>query len=121
MSLHPEALTWMALLGRWMQFAQASLALREEQDGDRWRASVPAIINLQAVTFALGDLDQLPPEEHALAIDRAELLITSSAARLDAIWLNAVRSPSLNEIIADARHALAMRRQSKPTDTHPTN
>lgn len=109
MPLHPEAMTWTALLGRWMQFAQATLALREEDDGEKWRASVPAIINLQAVTFALADLDRLPPEEYALAIDKAELLITTSAAQLDAIWADAVRSPSLNEIIADARHALAMR------------
>src|SRR5262245_40321112 len=49
-------LTWPALLGHWTAFAQNSLALPKTADGDRWRAAVPAIIGLQALTHALGDL-----------------------------------------------------------------
>ena len=52
MPFDPEALTWTGLLTQWVQFAQATLALPDEAEGPRWRASTPAIINLQAVTFA---------------------------------------------------------------------
>jgi hypothetical protein len=107
--LRPEALTWTGLLAQWVRFAQASLALPAEGDGARWRASVPAIINLQAVTFALADLDRLPAHEHALALDKAEMLINSSVAELDGIWTGGITSPLLIEICDDAKAALRIR------------
>ena len=65
-------LTWPALLAHWTGFAQSSLALPRNSDGDRWRSAVPAIINMQAVTFALADLGKLAaPGERALALDKA--------------------------------------------------
>lgn len=111
MPLHPEALTWTVLLGKWIDFAKATVALRPDQDGDRWRASVPAIINLQAVTFALADFDHLPADEHAHALDKAQLLIDAAVGDLDEIWIGVGQSPALEDIIADARLALATRQR----------
>lgn len=104
--LHPETLTWTALLAKWMDFARASLAAPRDAEGDRWRAAVPAVINLQAVTFALADLAQLPVEERPLGRDRAELLIVENTARLHDIWRGEPMPESLVEISADARAAL---------------
>jgi hypothetical protein len=80
-------LTWPALLARWTSFAQASLALPHNVDGNRWRNAVPSVINLQAVTFALADLDRLTREgERALALDKADIIIRSATGQLHAIW-----------------------------------
>jgi len=105
-SLHPETLTWTALLAKWMDFARASLAAPKDAEGDRWRAAVPAVINLQAVTFALADLARLPEEERPLGRDRAELLIRENTAKLHDIWRGEPMPDSLLEISADARAAL---------------
>ena len=105
-SLHPEALTWTALLARWMDFARASLAMPEDAEGERWRAAVPAVINLQAVTFALAELAQLSVDERPYGRDRAELLIRENAAKLEEIWRGQSMPPSLLEISADARAVL---------------
>jgi hypothetical protein len=104
--LHPETLTWTALLGKWLDFARASVAAPREAEGDRWRAAVPAVINLQAVTFALADLAQLPVEDRSLARDRAELLINDNTAKLHEIWRGEEMPQSLVEISDDARVAL---------------
>jgi hypothetical protein len=107
-ALHPDNLTWAALLGRWVQFAQASLSLPADAEGERWRASVPCVINLQAVTFALGDLSELPPDELALGRDRAAVLIDENAAKLGSIWQGQSIPESLIEIERDARAALLL-------------
>jgi hypothetical protein len=104
--LRPDALTWTGLLTQWMKFAQASLAIPDNHDGPRWRSSVPAVINLQAVTFALADLEQLDPAERALAMDKAELLIDQNVNALHTIWNDGEISHSLREICDDARTAL---------------
>ena len=110
MPLDPEALTWTALLGQWMHFAQGSLALPANEQGQRWRDSVAAIINLQAVTFALGDLCRLPQREWPLALDKADMIITEHTAALDRIWR--IETPtSVREIIDDARTALESARR----------
>src|SRR5438093_12308706 len=105
-SLQPEALTWTGLLGQWVKFAQASLALPRDAHGERWRACVPAIINLQAVTFALADLDRVALSEHALAMDKAEILINDNARTIQSAWPDGDLPASLLDIIADARAAL---------------
>lgn len=109
-SLEPDSLTWTGLLAQWVQFAQAALALPDDSEREQWRKSVVPIINLQAVTFSLGDLDRLPAQEHALALDKAEMLITEHAAAIESIWPQA-RHDSLAEIVRDARAALSVRRK----------
>jgi len=69
---------------------------------------VPAVITLQAVTFALADLARLPVEERPLGRDRAELLIRQNTATLHDIWRGEPLPESLVEIGADARRALEM-------------
>ena len=107
-SLQPEALTWTGLLTQWVKFAQASLTLPNDATGDRWRSSVPAIINLQAVTFALADLDRLDANEHALALDKAEMLIRASQRGLGQTWQSNLPS-QVEEILLDAHAALQAR------------
>jgi hypothetical protein len=34
--LHPDALTWAGLLGQWLDFARASVALPDDAEGRRW-------------------------------------------------------------------------------------
>ncbi len=91
-------LTWPALLARWTAFAQSSVALPKNAAGDRWRMAVPAIINLQAVTFALGEIDQLTREgERAVALDKSEIIIRSATGQLHALWRG---EPLPNELVA---------------------
>ncbi len=105
-SLRPDSLTWTALLGQWVDFARASLALPRDAESKRWQHSVPAIITLQAVTFALADLVRLGVDERALARDKAELLISGAAAELRSIWSGQPMPASILEIAEDARAAL---------------
>jgi hypothetical protein len=107
-------LTWPALLARWTAFAQSSLALPKNAAGDRWRAAVPAIINLQAVTFALEDLDRLTrPGEKALALDKAEIIIRSGTGQLHALWRGDVVPTELVALIHDAGTAIDAARAGK--------
>jgi len=105
-SLRPEALTWTALLGRWIEYAQASIALPDDADGRRWRAAVPHVINLQAVTFALGELGGLPREERALGRDKAAIIIREATQELESIWGEAPLPDEVAEMICDAGAAL---------------
>ena len=76
--LHPESLSWAALLGRWLDLAAASTALTEAQDGPQWRASIPSLVTLQAVVCASSPL-LLRIAGRAKSMDRA------AAARLRAV------------------------------------
>ncbi len=89
-----------------MDFARASLALPADAGGDAWRASAPAVINLQAVTFALAEIGELPPGERAWARDKAEVLVAKSVREIETAWRGTAMSASLVEIVADARAAL---------------
>jgi len=104
--LRADALTWTALLGRWMDFARASLALPADAGGDAWRASVGAVITLQAVTFALGEIGELPPGERAWARDKAEVIVARSVREIETAWRGTAIPSTLVEIVADARSAL---------------
>lgn len=106
--LRPEILSWTALLARWTESAGAAMAIPDEDDGDRWRASVAAVIQLQAITFALADLEHLEPADRPFACDRAEILVRESAQAIDSAWSGAALADSIVEIIDDAVHALAL-------------
>lgn len=73
--LEPDRLTWAVLLARWTDFARSAVALPEEGESGRVRQSVADIITLQAVWFALGQMDELSPAEYAVGLDRAGVLI----------------------------------------------
>ena len=108
MPFDPHKLTWAALLARWVQFARSAVALPEDAHGRAWKAAVPDIIGLQAVTCALGELDQLPPEERALGLDRARVLIDRYAKHIGELFKDDIH-PTLTEMIDDARKAAADR------------
>ena len=71
-----DDLTWAALLARWTEFAQSSLALPPDAEGDAWRTSIAPIISLQAITHALEEIEHIDPDERArqLAERRAAYL-----------------------------------------------
>jgi hypothetical protein len=103
---------WSMLLAKWVELAQASVAFPKTADGDRWRAAVPAIIGLQAVACALGEVDTIPAAERGIAIDRAEVLTRTHIAQLHGLWRGEPLPDLLAELIADARHAAHAARHS---------
>lgn len=109
--LNPRALTWASLLAHWAEFAAASRGLPSSGEGTRWKRAVPEIIGLQAVTFALAEVHELAHDEQALARDRAELLIRGHAQHLGELWHSEPLPTQLDELISDARAALAATRQ----------
>ena len=102
----PNTISWASLLAHWTQVAQASLALPRDAEGDRWRAAVPSIIVLQAVTHALAEVAGFAyaqRDERALAQDKSELLIKEHAGALHALWKTEPLPDLLREMINDAR------------------
>jgi len=104
--LNTDAMTWTALLNKWVEFAQASLALPDDAEGRRWRESVAPIITLQAVRFALDELDRLPRDERSVGLDKAEVLIEQAVAELSETWRGEVLPDMIEEIEEDAIRAL---------------
>ncbi|MEE9212517.1 MAG: hypothetical protein V3U29_07675 [Phycisphaeraceae bacterium] len=104
--LHADRLTWAALLGRWIEFAKSAVALPDDAPGRRLRESVPDLIMLQAVWFALQHLDELDPAERALGLDRAELLIDKHAQAMGTRWQGLDMPAQVHGLIADARGQL---------------
>ncbi len=120
-----ESITWTTLLAHFTALAKASLSLPKDASGDRWRAAVPAIVSLQAVTHALGELDAIDEPstirprktgghsrdngggggERAVALDKAEILIRRDSHALRELWGHQPLHAELAEIIADANAA----------------
>lgn len=109
--LYSDRLTWAALLGRWVDFARQAVGLPEDEAGQRLRESVPDIIMLQAVWFALQHVDELPREEQALGLDRAEVLIDRHAEALGERWQGTTMPEQLAELMREARDQLAVAQQ----------
>lgn len=106
--LQVRGLTWSVLLARWVEFAQAAVAWPDEGEGSAWRASVPDVIQLQALWFALGEAEQLPPEEKALARDRAAVSLAQHRGRLVRAWGSEAAVPAgIVEMVADVQQRLA--------------
>lgn len=105
--LHPHRLTWAALLGQWVDFARSALALPDDEAGRRLRESVPDIIALQAVWFALRHMDELAPDERALGLDRAQVMIDTHAAALERRWPGEAMPDALVELVKEARDGWA--------------
>jgi len=101
-----DSLTWAALLAHWTDFARSAVALPTGGEGGRWRRAVAPVIALQAVTHALGEIDQLDDDERAVGLDKGELLIDEHAGELERIWADAELPELVAELIDDAREAL---------------
>lgn len=104
--LEHEKLTWSALLGRWIEFAQSAVALPDNAEGRAWKRAVPEIIGLQAVAMALSEADQLDDDERALGLDRARLLVAAHTEKLVALFGEDLLHPQLMELIDDANAAI---------------
>lgn len=102
-----DPLTWAALLARWTELAAAARAWPRDAQGQRWSASVPEIIRLQAVTHALRELGTLRESERPLARDRAAVTVTQAAAALDAAWRGESMPDPILDALDDAQRALA--------------
>ncbi len=101
-------LTWTALLAHWTAVAQAATALPDEGDTGRLKRSLPEIIGLQAVAFAMADLDRIPGGERASAIDKASVLVRRHAAAINELWRGEPLPEAVEETIDDARLALRL-------------
>ena len=101
-----KKLTWAALLGRWLDFARSAVALPDDATGRAWKASVPAIIGLQAITLALGEADRLDADQRALGLDRARILIDRYTGQLHQAFGDEPLHPMLVELIDDALAAV---------------
>lgn len=103
-------LTWSSLLAHWTEMARSALALPTEGEGGRWRAAVAPVIGLQAITFALAELDRLPAGERAAGLDRAEVGARRYAAELHDIWKGMELPGEVVALVEDARRALTAAR-----------
>ncbi|MCA9288664.1 MAG: hypothetical protein KDA05_08770 [Phycisphaerales bacterium] len=98
--------TWAALLAHFTGIAQRAVALPRTEDGERLRASVPHVIGLQAVAFALAEVDGLPADERAAGLDRAEVAIKEHASAVHAAYRGVEMPGMLRRCVEDARRAL---------------
>ena len=82
--LEPDRLTWAVLLARWTDFARSAVALPQAGEPGLIRQSVTDIITLQAVWFALRQMDELSEAERAIGLDRAGVLIQRHCSAIEA-------------------------------------
>ncbi|MFZ9689375.1 MAG: hypothetical protein ACO3DS_06015 [Phycisphaerales bacterium] len=100
-----RSMAWAAMVGRWTDLAAASGSWPEHGDAGRARASVPWLIQLQAVTRALGELAQVPPRERPWCRDHARATIEAAVDRLVGIW-GEDAPEAIADIVDDARAAV---------------
>ena len=103
--LHPDRLTWAVLLARWTDFARSAVALPEDGEPGLVRQSVTDIITLQAVWFALRQMDELDPAERALGMDRAGVLIDRHRTAILSRFGESPLPEGLQSLIDDAAEA----------------
>jgi len=103
-----QILTWAVLLSRWTDFARSAVALPKVGESGKIRRAVPAIIGLQAVTYALAEVPILPAQEQGVARDRAQVLINKYAAELAGIWEAQPIPAPVAESLDDARASLCV-------------
>jgi len=101
--LDTDRLTWAVLLGHFVDVSRAAIGLPDDAEGNRLRDSVPHLITLQAVRFALEQLERLPAEQRALGIARAGLLIDQSSQGLAKRWGDEPLPDAIQEMIDDAK------------------
>lgn len=103
--LEPDRLTWAVLLARWTDFARSAVALPEDGEPGRVRQSVTDIITLQAVWFAMGQMDELSPAERAIGLDRAGVLIDRHHSAILARFSGNPLPEDLESLLSDVADA----------------
>lgn len=111
-ALDADKLTWVVLLGRWVEFARSALALPDDKAGRAMRDSVADIIALQAVWFALQHIEELDADEKALGLARAEVLIERHTGAVTDRWRGSEMPLELSSLVTDAMDALDKSRSS---------
>lgn len=111
--MQPQKLTWAVLLGRWVDFAKSSVALPDDNAGRAFKAVVPDIIGLQAICMALGEADQLEPDQRALGLDRAHILVEKHSTNIAKHFDGQAVPQGLADLVADA-HAAILQVESTP-------
>lgn len=99
-------LSWPLLLAKWTEYAKAAVALPTTDEGNRDRDSVPAVIALQAICFALSEIHRLPTDERLLGIERAEYIVRERSTELDRLWRGHPMPDAMLDLLTDARHAV---------------
>jgi len=94
------------LLAKWVAFARSAVAMPASGAEGLFKQSVPDIIGLQAVWFALDEMDGLSDDQKALGIDRAAVLIQTHGASLRKRWVGEAMPNGLIELIHDAESRL---------------
>ena len=102
----PSPTTWAALLAHFTGIAQRAVALPRTEDGERLRQCVAHVIGLQAVAFALAEVDGLAADERAVGLDRAEVAIREHASAMHAVYRGVEMPEVLRRCVEDARRAL---------------
>jgi len=106
--LNDDALTWSALLGGWIEYARSTLALPDDgAAGSAMKETVSDVVMLQAVWFALRDLDRLAPSQRALGLDRAALLVRRHTDAIKQAWAGLEMPEAMVDLLRDAREQLA--------------
>ncbi len=101
-----QDLSWPLLLAKWTEYAKAAVALPRTEEGDRERNSVPAVIALQATTFALSEIHRLPTDERLLGIERADYTVRERSAELDQLWRGHPMPDAMLDLLTDASRAV---------------
>ncbi len=101
-----QDLSWPLLLAKWTEYAKAAVALPTTDEGNRDRDSVPAVIALQAICFALSEIHRLPTDERLLGIERAEYIVRERSVELDRLWRGYPMPDAMLDLLTDARHAV---------------
>lgn len=107
-ALDARDLSWAVLLNQWVGLARSAVALGADEQSQALRKLVPDIIMLQAVTFALLDLQRLPLAEQQLGCLRAAWLIDRHEQIIRQHWPAGHSLPTqIEELITQARTACA--------------
>lgn len=120
--LDAHKLTWAVLLGKWVDFARSAVALPNDEQGKRLRASVPDLIMLQAVWFALQHMDELTPDEVSLGLDRAAVLIEQHTTQLRDRWQPQPLPDRIEQLIDEATKMLVtVTENQQSTQSYPSS
>jgi len=111
--LEPDRLTWAVLLARWTDFARSAVALPDDGEPGLVRQSVTDIITLQAVWFALRQMDALDPAEQALGLDRAGVLIARHSDAIRSRFSGHTLPEGLQSLLNDVDEAYEQKKRMR--------
>ena len=104
--------TYEALLVHSVSVASAARVLPANDEGDRLRGSLPAMLAIQAVTLALANLHRLPEGQYAVGQDMAEVELRTRARELNELWRTHAMPDEMLELMQSCREAIARTRNA---------